>query len=84
MMTMAMTKVPPGTPLYKAISKAHFEIGKELEPGSSSPAGIDNAMKAAMMQRARMAPQVGAQATQAGTPQPAAAGVPKPPTPVAA
>lgn len=79
-MTLAMTKVPPGTPLAKALSKAHYEIGKEIEPGSASPAGISNAMKNMAMQRNRMQPQIGAQATQAGVPQPGAT-PPHPPVP---
>lgn len=67
-MTLAMTKVPPGTPLARALSKAHYEIGKELEPGAASPAGVSNAMKGMAMQQNRMQPHTGAQATQAGAP----------------
>ncbi len=78
---MAMTKVPPGTPLYKALAKANTDIGKELEPGSVSPAGENNAMKTMALQRARMQPHMAAQATQAGAPGGAAA--PPPQTPPA-
>lgn len=67
-MTLAMTKVPPGTPLAKALSKAHYEIGKEIEPGAASPAGVNNAIKSMAMQRSRMQPQMSAQTTQAGAP----------------
>ncbi len=81
MMTLAMTKIPPGTPLFKAVSKAHYEIGKELEPGAASPAGVSNAFKSAQMQRTRMQSQDGAMATQAGMPGGAAS--PKPPMPAA-
>lgn len=76
---MAMTKVPPGTPLYNALSKANLDIGKELDPGAASPAGENNAMKTMALQRARMQPHVAAQATQAGS-----GGAPNPPTPPAA
>lgn len=79
-MTLAMTKVPPGTPLAKALSKAHYEIGKEIEPGAASPAGVSNAMKSMAMQQNRMQPHTGAQATQAGGP-PGMAAPPKPPMP---
>lgn len=79
-LTLAMTKVPPGTPLFKALSKAHFEIGKEIEPGAASPAGVSNAMKSMAMQQGRMAPHAGAMTTQAGGPAAgAAAPPPKPP-----
>ena len=72
-MALALTKLPPGAPLTQAISKAHMEIGKHLEPGAASPAGENNAMKNIMMQRQRMAPQMGAMATQGGAPGGAAA-----------
>jgi hypothetical protein len=86
-MVLAMTKIPPGTPLSKAISKAHFEISKELEPGAASPAGVSNAFKSMAQQHGRMAPQMGAMATQSGAPgmaagagaPPPGAGAPKPP-----
>ena len=81
LLTMALTKVPPGTSLHKAISKAQYEIGKEIEPGAASPAGDDTAFKNAQMQRQRMQSQLGAQATHAGTP--GAAMPPKPPMPAA-
>jgi hypothetical protein len=76
-MAAALTKLPPGTPLAKAVSKAHFEIGKEIEPGAASPAGVSNAMRTMALGQNRMRPQIGAQATQAGAPGGAAA----PPTP---
>lgn len=76
-MAAALTKLPPGTPLAKAVSKAHFEIGKELEPGAASPAGVSNAFKSMAMGQHRMAPQQGAMATQAGAP--GGAMPPKPP-----
>jgi hypothetical protein len=78
-MTLAMTKIPPGTPLAKAVSEAHFKIGKELEPGAASQAGVSNAFKSMAMQQGRMAPQMGAMATQAGAPGGAPGGAPKPP-----
>lgn len=78
-MTLAMTKIPPGTPLFKAVSKAVTDIGKEIEPGAASPAGMSNAMKGMAMQQGRMQPHIGAQATQAGAP--GGAPPPKPPMP---
>lgn len=66
LMAAALTKLPPGTPLAKAVSKAHFEIGKEMEPGAASPAGASNAMKNMALQHGRMQPQTGALATQTG------------------
>jgi hypothetical protein len=77
LMAAALTKLPPGTPLAKAVSKAHFEISKEIEPGTASPAGVSNAMKTMALQQNRMRPQIGAQATQTGAPGGAVA----PPTP---
>lgn len=78
-----MTKIPPGTPLAKALSKAHYDIGKELEPGAASPAGVSNAFKSMATQRNRMQPQMGAMATHAGVPG-AAAPPMQPPPPGAA
>jgi hypothetical protein len=77
-MAMAMTKLPPGTPLARAVSKAHFDIGKEIEPGAASQAGVSNAFKSMAMQQNRMAPQNGAMATQMGAPGGAPA-QPRPP-----
>lgn len=79
LMAAAMTKVPPGSEQAKALSEAHYRLGKTVEPGAASPAGVSNAMKNAMMQRQRMAPQMGAMATQAGAPGGAGAAPPKPP-----
>lgn len=80
---MAMTKVPPGTPLYESLSKANLDIGKHLDPGSASAAGESNALKTMAMQRARMQPHIAAQGTQAGGP-PGGAPPAKPPMPPAA
>lgn len=68
LMALFMAKAPPGTPLTQAISKAHTDIGKHIEPAATTSSGVGNALKSAMMQRSRMQPQVGAQATQAGVP----------------
>lgn len=67
-MAAAMTKVPPGSEQAKALSECHFKLGKTVEPGASSPAGVTNAFKNMAMQRGRMAPQAGAMATHAGAP----------------
>ena len=77
LMAAALTKLPPGSPLATAVSKAHYEIGKNLEPGATSQAGVSNAFKNMAMGQHRMAPQQGAMATQAGGPPGAAP--PKPP-----
>lgn len=67
-LVLALTKIPPGTPLYQAVSKAQADISKHLEPGATSPQGISNAMKGMAMKHAQMAPHAGAMATQAGAP----------------
>jgi hypothetical protein len=72
MMAMALTKLPPGTPMQVEVSKAFHAISSKLEPGSTSPAGVSNAQKTMAMQQQRMAPQQGAIRTQTGAPPPAA------------
>ena len=79
LMAAALTKLPPGSPLTKAVSKAHYEIGKELEPGAASPAGVSNAFKTMAIQQNRMQPHMGAMTTQAGAPGAAAPMPAKPP-----
>lgn len=85
-MTLAMLKVPPGTPLAKAISEAHYKISKEVEPGGTSPAGAQNAMRSMALQQTRMQPHMSAQTTHAGMPggagaAPGGAPPPSPPMP---
>jgi hypothetical protein len=69
-MVLAMTKLPPGSPLYQAISESHTKIGKLAGPDSASPAGVSNSLKSMAMQHARMAPQQGAMAASGGAPAP--------------
>ena len=78
-MAAAMLKVPPGSEQAKVLSECHFKLGKTVEPGAASPAGVNNAFKNAAMQRQRMAPQMGAMATQAGAPGGVAAPAARPP-----
>lgn len=77
-MSMALTKLPPGTPMQIEVSKAFHAISSKLEPGSASPAGINNAQRTMALQGQRMGSQQGAMRTQAGgapgaAPPPAAA-----------
>lgn len=73
---MALTKIPPGSPLSQAISESMTRIGKHLEPGAASPAGVSNAMKQMATQQMQMAPHRAAM----GAPPPGA-GAPSPPAP---
>lgn len=86
-LTLAMTKIPPGSELGKAISKAHYEIGKHIEPGAASPAGVSNSFKKMAMQHQQMAPHAGAMATQGAAPPgagpPGAGAAPPQPPPAA-
>lgn len=71
-MAMALTKLPPGTPAQIEVSKAFHAISSKLEPGSASPAGINNAQRTMALQAQRMGPQQGALHTQTGAPAGAA------------
>ena len=67
-MALALTKLPPGSPLSQAVSESMVKIGKHVEPGATSPAGVSNAIKGMAMKQAQMAPHAGAMATQGGAP----------------
>ena len=58
---MGVALVGPGSPIGLKVLKAMQDIGKELPPGATTPAGEKNAMEQMMMRQQSMGPAMAAQ-----------------------
>jgi hypothetical protein len=77
-MAMVMAMVGPETPLGQALNKSITDIGKNIPPGASTPAGENNFVKQMALRQQQMGPQ---QAAVAGMQKPPGAAPPPPAAP---
>jgi len=76
-MTMALTKLPPGSEVSTLITEFMTKLGKLVPAGAVSSQGVSNSIKQMAMKQQQMAPHMGAMQTQGAHP-PMPGGAPPP------